>query len=152
MSKLTDSYSLATDPFISCRSPSSAFHDMLPQVRDMPQAVRDHVGTLLLKLTLRELFDWHFMQVGDISLECHKFQGLLVPMGPECLSLCSYWMGLALVLCQIMHTVGALHCLGLAPPYPKQKGCNGWAVDTWPHTWTRGTMVFVEVLLQWGLS
>jgi aarF domain-containing kinase len=31
----------------------------------MPQAVRDHVGTLLLKLTLRELFDWHFMQVWE---------------------------------------------------------------------------------------
>ena len=24
--------------------------------------------------------------------------------------------GLALVLCQTMHTMGALHCLGLAPP------------------------------------
>ena len=34
-----------------------------PQVRDMPQAVRNHVGTVLLQLTLRELFDWHFMQV-----------------------------------------------------------------------------------------
>ena len=29
----------------------------------MSQAVRDHVGALLLRLTLKELFDWHFMQV-----------------------------------------------------------------------------------------
>ena len=28
----------------------------------MPQAVRDAVGTLLLQLTLRELFEWRFMQ------------------------------------------------------------------------------------------
>lgn len=28
----------------------------------MPQSVRDAVGTLLLQLTLRELFAWRFMQ------------------------------------------------------------------------------------------
>ena len=28
----------------------------------MPQEVRDDVGTRLLRLTLRELFDWRFMQ------------------------------------------------------------------------------------------
>lgn len=28
----------------------------------MPQGVRDHVGTCLLRLTLRELYDWRFMQ------------------------------------------------------------------------------------------
>lgn len=33
------------------------------QVCGMSQAVRDHVGALLLRLTLKELFDWHFMQV-----------------------------------------------------------------------------------------
>ncbi|GAX77030.1 hypothetical protein CEUSTIGMA_g4477.t1 [Chlamydomonas eustigma] len=34
----------------------------IDKVRDMSQEVRDHVGTLLLRLTLRELFDWRFMQ------------------------------------------------------------------------------------------
>ena len=29
----------------------------------MGQEVRDHVGTLLLRVTLRELFLWRFMQV-----------------------------------------------------------------------------------------
>jgi hypothetical protein len=33
------------------------------QVRDMDQATRDAVGTLLLRVTLRELFLWRFMQV-----------------------------------------------------------------------------------------
>ena len=33
------------------------------QVRELPQAVRDAVGTMLLRLTLRELFTWKFMQV-----------------------------------------------------------------------------------------
>lgn len=32
------------------------------QVAQMPQKVRDAVGTLLLQLTLRELFQWRFMQ------------------------------------------------------------------------------------------
>jgi hypothetical protein len=31
----------------------------------MPQEVRDHVGTLLLRITLRELFRWRFMQVSE---------------------------------------------------------------------------------------
>ena len=33
-----------------------------PQVRSLDQSVRDDVGTRLLRLTLRELFDWRFMQ------------------------------------------------------------------------------------------
>ena len=32
------------------------------QVAEMSQPVRDAVGTLLLQLTLRELFSWRFMQ------------------------------------------------------------------------------------------
>jgi len=31
-------------------------------VRQLDQAVRDDVGTRLLRLTLRELFGWRFMQ------------------------------------------------------------------------------------------
>jgi hypothetical protein len=33
-----------------------------PQVAELSQEVRDHVGTCLLRLTLRELYDWRFMQ------------------------------------------------------------------------------------------
>ncbi len=33
------------------------------QVCELPQSVRDEVGTLLLRVTLRELFTWRFMQV-----------------------------------------------------------------------------------------
>lgn len=32
------------------------------QVAQMPQKIRDAVGTLLLQLTLKELFEWRFMQ------------------------------------------------------------------------------------------
>lgn len=32
------------------------------QVAELGQEVRDHVGTCLLRLTLRELYDWRFMQ------------------------------------------------------------------------------------------
>ena len=32
------------------------------QVAELPQEVRDHVGTCLLRLTLRELYEWRFMQ------------------------------------------------------------------------------------------
>lgn len=32
------------------------------QVAQMSQEVRDAVGTLLLQLTLKELFEWRFMQ------------------------------------------------------------------------------------------
>ena len=32
------------------------------QVATMSQAVRDDVGTNLLRLTLKELFEWRFMQ------------------------------------------------------------------------------------------
>lgn len=34
----------------------------IDKVKDMPQAVRDAVGTRLLRLTLKELFEWRFMQ------------------------------------------------------------------------------------------
>ncbi|KAK9815604.1 hypothetical protein WJX72_006628 [[Myrmecia] bisecta] len=34
----------------------------IDKVKDMPQDVRNDVGTRLLKLTLRELFEWRFMQ------------------------------------------------------------------------------------------
>lgn len=34
----------------------------LPQVADMSQEVRDAVGTKLLQLTLKELFNWRYMQ------------------------------------------------------------------------------------------
>lgn len=33
-----------------------------PQVAEMSQADRDFVGTLLLRITLLELFEWRFMQ------------------------------------------------------------------------------------------
>jgi hypothetical protein len=36
----------------------------IDKVAQLPQEVRDDVGSRLLQLTLRELFDWHFMQVG----------------------------------------------------------------------------------------
>ena len=36
--------------------------NLCPQVAQMSQTVRDAVGTLLLQLTLRELFEWRFMQ------------------------------------------------------------------------------------------
>lgn len=32
------------------------------QVAEMSQKIRDAVGTLLLQLTLKELFEWRFMQ------------------------------------------------------------------------------------------
>lgn len=32
-------------------------------MRELPQEVRDRVGTRLLRLTLKELFEWRFMQV-----------------------------------------------------------------------------------------
>jgi aarF domain-containing kinase len=32
------------------------------QVAELSQDVRDHVGTCLLRVTLRELYDWRFMQ------------------------------------------------------------------------------------------
>lgn len=35
------------------------------QVKTMPQAVRDRVGSNLLLLTLKELFEWRFMQTGQ---------------------------------------------------------------------------------------
>lgn len=35
---------------------------LFPQVRDLSQEVRDRVGSALLRLTLKELFDWRFMQ------------------------------------------------------------------------------------------
>ena len=41
-----------------------------PQVADMSQEVRDAVGTRLLRLTLKELFEWRFMQVGGPSCRC----------------------------------------------------------------------------------
>lgn len=36
-------------------------------MRELPQEVRDEVGTLLLRITLRELFTWRFMQVGVMA-------------------------------------------------------------------------------------
>ena len=39
----------------------------------MPQAVRDRVGSNLLLLTLKELFEWRFMQTG----QTHKVQPML---------------------------------------------------------------------------
>ena len=45
-------------------------------------------------------------------------------MGQECLSLYPYWMGVGMVLCQTMHTMGALHCLGLAPPSDPKDQCK----------------------------
>lgn len=38
------------------------FPPLFPQVAELSQEVRDHVGTCLLRLTLRELYDWRFMQ------------------------------------------------------------------------------------------
>lgn len=38
----------------------------IDRVAAMPQRVRDAVGTTLLRLTLRELFQWRFMQVPHI--------------------------------------------------------------------------------------
>ena len=35
---------------------------VLLQVKDMEEGVRNAVGTRLLQLTLRELFNWRFMQ------------------------------------------------------------------------------------------
>lgn len=37
-------------------------HSTGPQVCQLSQEVRDSVGTRLLALTLRELFEWRFMQ------------------------------------------------------------------------------------------
>ena len=45
-------------------------------------------------------------------------------MGQECLSLYPYWMGVGMVLCQTMYTMGALHCLGLAPPSDPKDQCK----------------------------
>lgn len=39
-------------------------HPRREQVADMPQEVRNAVGTRLLKLTLKELFHWRYMQTG----------------------------------------------------------------------------------------
>lgn len=36
------------------------------QVADMSQEVRNAVGTRLLKLTLKELFHWRYMQTGEV--------------------------------------------------------------------------------------
>ena len=44
--------------------------------------------------------------------------------GQECLTLCPYWMGVGMVPCQTMHTMGALHCLGLAPPSDPTDQCK----------------------------
>jgi hypothetical protein len=46
----------------------------------MPQEVRDHVGTLLLRITLRELFRWRFMQV-CIGVEWRVNEGAHVGAG-----------------------------------------------------------------------
>ena len=46
-------------------------------------------------------------------------------MGQECLRfLCPYWMWVSMVPCQNMHTMGALHCLGLAPPSDTTDQCT----------------------------
>ncbi len=52
-------------PFLPTHSDFLPIHTLSnshSQVVGMPQAVRDRVGTLLLILTLRELFEWRFMQ------------------------------------------------------------------------------------------
>ncbi len=48
--------------FTDVRTPGPA-----AQVRELGQDVRDKVGTLLLRITLRELFQWRFMQVGGVG-------------------------------------------------------------------------------------
>jgi hypothetical protein len=40
---------------------------LLLQVAQLDQATRDRVGSWLLRLTLKELYDWRFMQVGAHS-------------------------------------------------------------------------------------
>jgi aarF domain-containing kinase len=44
------------------RRPDPTSPHPTPKVRELDQATRDDVGTRLLRLTLRELFGWRFMQ------------------------------------------------------------------------------------------
>ena len=61
---------LGRSPVVACSLPNPLAPPSSParskphtQVADMSQEVRDAVGTRLLKLTLKELFEWRFMQV-----------------------------------------------------------------------------------------
>ncbi len=47
---------------------TSCYYCPTLQVCHMPQEVRDRVGSLLLRLTLKELFEWRFMQVRGVAL------------------------------------------------------------------------------------
>lgn len=56
-----------------------------PQVKDMSQEIRNDVGSLLLRLTIRELFTWRFMQTdpnwGNFLYDEHSDQLHLIDFG-----------------------------------------------------------------------
>lgn len=55
------------------------------QVKTMSQDIRNDVGSLLLRLTIRELFDWRFMQTdpnwGNFLYDEHSDQLHLIDFG-----------------------------------------------------------------------
>ena len=58
---------------------------MFLQVKTMSQEIRNDVGSLLLRLTIRELFDWRFMQTdpnwGNFLYDEHTDQMHLIDFG-----------------------------------------------------------------------
>ena len=63
----------------------------------MGQEVRDAVGTLLLQLTLKELFQWRFMQTdpnwGNFLYDAHSGVLHLIDFGERSLHACSASLG-----------------------------------------------------------